>query len=235
MLNINLPLFSCTNLPVVYNTFSFGGDDYIGKLEQQLDKDDPILNIVHDIDTCYRDIVKQYFKGDIDEETYIKNIELIKFTYVNYKKTLEQLESSKNFNNDLTYCCEEILHNEEARIKIVEALGGEELCKTIPVIYPKTLSDYHYFTLKDTPEGSLMAQYEDAAGRKGVLIKVIKKDNDQLCVIWLCQRYRETCCFRAGGRLWMILGIYGTCHGVDECIKFLNQLNNCTHPVYKLA
>src|SRR5258708_38767309 len=98
MLNINLPLFSCTNLPVVYNTFSFGGDDYIGKLEQQLDKDDPILNIVHDIDTCYRDIVKQYFKGDIDEETYIKNIELIKFTYVNYKKTLEQLESSKNFN-----------------------------------------------------------------------------------------------------------------------------------------
>lgn len=123
------------------------------------------------------------------------------------------------------------VQNRQQRERIVEALGGKHFCETIPIIEIKNFDEYLYFNTNDIPKGFNMAQYEDNACRKGMLLKLKNKNTRDFEVVWIFQRYRET---SISGNLWMANGAI-TLEGSDKIISFINQIKPIPHETYELA
>lgn len=221
---IQIPLLQCTTKPLKYTTFSFGGDDELGFYQGCLPNDDPLI-------IRFLDIVKAYSKTEDptkmaqleEQHTKIRN-ETIRF--VNTSKRGDDGHTKK-----VLELCDKRFANEKLRKRIVNALGGKEFCKEIPIIEPKNFDDYPHFELEDIPEGYSMAQYEDKAGRKGCLIKLKNKETGKLCLVWIFQRYRETCLTR---HFWMMNGACNL-EGEDEIVEFLYQILPKPHPKFELV
>lgn len=217
------PLLQCTTKPLKYETFSFGGDDKLGYYHSLLKKDDTLF-------TRYLDIVRPYSKTE--DETEMKELEekhelLRRETFVTVnseKKDDVHVEKAMALSD-------KIFANAKKREQIVEALGGKEFCKTIPIIQPKTFDDYIYFTIDDIPEGHSMAQYEDKAGRKGCLIKLKNKNTGNVELVWVFQRYRETCL--KFNSVWLMNGACNL-EGVEKIVNFLHQVIPNPPPKYEL-
>ena len=127
--------------------------------------------------------------------------------------------------------------NEQQRLRIVESLGGAEVCENIPIICAPNLSDYMRFRLTDIPANHSVAQYEDRAGRKGVLMKLKNKKTGEEDIFWLNQRYRETCNmnpFNNGGGLWVADGVRNI-HEAGKIADFINQIKSGSNELYELA
>jgi len=218
-----IPLLCLTKKPIVYSTFSYGGDDSLGFYEGLLSKDDPYWDERNKIRERYADNIT---KGDLSEN------ELIEDDYdvctLNMIRKINS-ENSAEVSKQALQNYRKLLDNENNRLKIVNALGGKKFCENIPIIYPKTLSDYMGFNLKDIPEGHSFAQYEDFAGRKGFLMKLRNKQTGEFKLAWFSQRYRET---SSSGGLWMG---HGACslEGVDEIIDFIYRVKPNPHQVYE--
>jgi hypothetical protein len=221
---IQIPLLQCTTKPLKYDTFSFGGDDELGFYHKCLDKNGPLF-------LEYLEIVRAYSKTEDPN----KMRELEERHTALKERTIHHVNGA-NRKDEHTKKVMEIINkrmvNEQLRNQIIEALGGEEFCRSIPIIEPNYLDDYLDFNLEDIPEGHTMAQYEDKAGRKGCLIKLKNKETGKLDIVWIFQRYRETClaheCF------WMMNGACNL-EGVDRIVEFLSKISFKPHPKFELA
>ncbi|MBS0625247.1 MAG: hypothetical protein JSS32_04285 [Verrucomicrobia bacterium] len=159
--------------------------------------------------------------------------------------------------------------NTAARMKIVEGLGGEVAVRAIPIVgYPEVgMSPVVYWdkqgveidtgkriprpdsymkelnTLK-FPEGSAVVQLEDPHGRKAVCVRVQDRTTQEVQIVRIFQRYRETSTVVLkgpndeqwvipNGRTWVCSGngmdsaAPGT--GTEEISKELGLLMNDQH------
>lgn len=134
-----------------------------------------------------------------------------------------------------------IAENAEARMKIVEALGGQEACKKIPLVECPKLSSYlDCFNGFQFPEGYAIVQGEDQAGRKFVLMRLEDKVDKTIFVQKIFQRRRETCIVpdsrTQDGCGWVMptrMGSY--VWGADEIAPIIEEIMKGTHPTYTLA
>lgn len=233
----NCPLLSLTRKPLIYSTFEFGGDDMLGFYQGYLPKDSQLFEERVDISKRYKDA-----KNDPTTQKQIED------EYESYEVRVRDAvrdtlleENKQKFMNKLMKKFKQASHNEQQRLRIVDALGGEEFCKTIPIIQVQKLSSYPHFNVNNFPEGHSLAQYEDPAGRKGILMKLKNKETGQFEVAWFNQRYRETCIgsnkgfFETGsGDLWMGGGGCDL-EGVDKIITFISQVKPQPHKLYKFV
>jgi hypothetical protein len=218
------PLLHITTKPIVYSTPHYGGEEKLQFYMDCVPADDPFRKNLVGVEGRY---------GYSNDETKKKELEE---EYRAARKNLYQhVQALKGEDGEYQNKCEELWNmiwaNEKPREKIVEALGGRDFCKTIPVIHVPKLAEYMYFSLDDIPEGHNMAQYEDPAGRKGVLIKLKVNEKEEFDLVWIFQRYRETDC---RGGLWLILGVCEA-EGVDKIVDFLHAINPRPHPTFTLA
>src|ERR1043165_6723444 len=152
---MGVPLTTLTQKPVQYNTFHFGGDDTsLGKsglfgtiVQWDLnEKNDTFkANLVF--------IVKKSF-AFLDRLC----IGPCLFGYGGFSGKLEECE----------YYQKGLTRNGEARMQIVTALGGESVCRSVPVVSLASSDLECYLKLKDTyfQRGQWLVQGEDQAGRK---------------------------------------------------------------------
>ena len=104
--------------------------------------------------------------------------------------------------DDRTYLKKEIAekiidNNVSSRMKVVEALGGEEMCKRIPSFnfnfYPSAEMDSldDPINLPNFPQGHAIIQGEDQIGRKVVLLRLKDRENGEIVTLRVFQRYLE--------------------------------------------
>lgn len=252
-----IPLLSLTRKPIVYRTFSYGGDDFLGFYEDFIPDDDILCEEKFKIRQKYADVINSKEEFDPSDLHKIATIEteyelckekiIMKCTkkYEEYAKfilsdNIPEIYSpyfDKKYHNYTEKNLKinlEIKNNEFQRLKLVETLGGEEFCKTIPIIYPKKMCEYMFFNVSDIPEGNSFTQYEDLAGRKGLLVKLKNKNTGKICVAWFHQRRRETCVMDVGGGLWMGNGACGSLEGIDKIIKFLVSVKS-DHKIFEIS
>lgn len=218
------PLTSTTRKPLLYDRFYFGGDDILGYDEGLLTKDDPLFDVRTDIKKRY---VEAMEKNDLQT---MKDLE---DEYEQYQKDVVEKvrDHPERKSDDIIKLCHKSFKNKQQRERLVKALGGKEFCETIPIIYPEKQMEYMGFSLKDLPENSSFAQYEDKAGRKGVLIKVKNKQTGKDDLLCCFERYRET---TIGGYFWMTQGCVSL-EGIDDIVEFIYQIKPTPHAKYELA
>lgn len=175
-----MSLLQLTHLPLVYNTFSFGGDDVLGAIEKVLENDDyyetPMAK-------CIIEIRKKYQNNDYESLNdlcgfydMLHRNQCIMFEKNHFEKSSSYFAMKKHVNN-----------NGIKRMQIVDALGGVEKVKDIKelTITEEMLTDYLIMTPKELGDEKIM-QFEDPAGRKGFCLLYDDK------VFTIHQRYRET-------------------------------------------
>jgi hypothetical protein len=193
------PLLSLTRRLPIYNASRYGGHDILEFYRQHLSEGNPVWRF-SDINRRYNEVDNKYQKTGEG----LEDVKKIEDEFEAFEKELkkevnpEKLDGNAHFRymKELGERKLQQERNTNARLAIVQALGGEEFCRTIPVIYwrdfKKDLREYPNFKVTDIPSGHSMAQYEDVAGRKGVLMKVRNTKTDEFSVFWFFQRYRET-------------------------------------------
>jgi hypothetical protein len=216
------PLTSCTRKPILYSTFSFGGNDLLGYHESFLDEDDELFN--HRVK-----LQNDYIKAMKDKDLIM--MKKIEDDYELYQENVIDKINDKRDTDKVISLIRKKCNNTRQRERIVETLGGKDFCESIPIITVKYFDDYLNFDINELPEESNIAQYEDDSGRKGLLLKFKNKTTDEFEIAWFFQRYRET---SSSGDLWMANGAVSL-EGVDAIIKFLNQLKPIPHKTYELA
>lgn len=226
----NFPLLSLTRKPLIYNTFNYGGNDLLGHYESFIDDTDPCFKESMDIRTRYHKV------NNGDNLRIQRIIEEEYKDYISKVQNRAQKAERGNLSSQKLKLAESVLRNERQRLKLIEALGGHEFCKTIPVIYPQIICEYMNFHISDIPNGEVIVQYEDMSGRKGVIMKLKHKVTGKHELICMFQRYRETCysSFNDGGGLWLSNGIYNMSN-IDDIVGFLREIKMKTHPVYELS
>lgn len=87
-----------------------------------------------------------------------------------------------------------LAQNAQARMKIIEALGGEKACKRIPIVECPEESDYFdcFIDYSHFPKGHAIVQGEDQAGRKFVLLRLEDKTDKTIFIHRIFQRRVET-------------------------------------------
>lgn len=216
------PLTSCTRKPIIYSTFSFGGNDLLGYHESFLDKDDELFD--HRMK-----LQNDYIKAIKDKDSDMMN--KIEDDYILYQENVLNKINNERDTDKVIKLMRNQSKNQQQRERIVDALGGKNFCETIPIISVKSFDDYLHFDINEIPEGSNMTQFEDNAGRKGVLLKLKNKTNNKFEIVWFFQRYRETA---YSGELWMGNGAVNL-EGVDAIVNFLNRIKPIPHKTYELA
>ena len=216
------PLTSFTKKPILYSTFHFGGNELLGYHESFLDKDDDLFEYRTKLQNDYSEAMKN------KEIIMMKKIE---DEYALYQETVINKISDKRDTSEVMKLIQDESKNIKQRERIVDALGGKEFCETIPIICLKNIREYQHFDTNDIPEGFNLAQYEDDAGRKGVLLKLKNKETCEFEICWFFQRYRET---SSSGGLWMANGAVNL-EGVDAIVKFLYQIKPVPHKTYELV
>lgn len=218
------PLTSMTRKPILYNTFSFGGDDLLGYNEKLLAENDPLFEAKKSIRQRYVEAVEN---NDLQRQRDLED------EYERYQRnvTRQVREYPNRKDDEIIRLVRQQIKNKDQREQLVKALGGKAFCETIPVIYPTKLDDYMYFKLSDLPAGSSFAQYEDEAGRKGLLIRLSNKNTGQDELGHCFERYRET---TLGLYCWLTNENIGL-EGIDNIVEFLYQINPRPHAQFELA
>lgn len=281
-----IPLLSLTSTPILYSTFSFGGDDVLGFCENVLPEDHELIQqlanirskyydnrdnpIFEEYETCRTNIINatkakistpdttqvkaqlQKLKDIFNDEEKHKSLKEKIITYaqnmIDNNTDLNRLLFSQSVNelqeigqnigtitrsimtpsitsnsSRLDNLEAGIKTNEAKRLQLVEALGGKEFCKNIPVITVEHIYDYMHFNMNEIPEDQTIVQYEDKAGRKGIIFKVRNKTSNNISIMWIGQRYRETCIspYNEGGGLWTMHG--NEVMGINKIIAFLED------------
>lgn len=132
--------------------------------------------------------------------------------------------------------------NADARQKIVEALGGDEACRSIPIVEcPKLFPYLDCFRAYDHfPKGHAIVQGEDQAGRKFVLLRLIDKKTDEVFIERIFQRRRETCIAPSNrgqdGSAWVneTNDFRPAVWGADKIADSIKEILANTHPKYRL-
>lgn len=224
---MSYPLLTQPNGPFICPIDNFGGDDKLTYYEGLLLPNDSYFE--------ERDYIREKYgeymdRGNLADATLVGDeYELLKINMIlrinNENNSITHLERVWDYIDKLNY-------NKLNRIKIINALGGREYCKSIPVIFPSILMEHMQFKIDDIPLGHSLAQYEDFAGRKGILMKLKNKETLEAELIWFCQRYRETSINRSGG-LWVS---YGACklEGIDQIIDFIYRVHPNPHDKYDI-
>jgi hypothetical protein len=226
------PLLNLTRKPRIYSDFEYGGDNLIGVCQEHLPDDSPFIDKLRKIKANYIEAVNIHNIDDV--------LENIENEYALYRDELISSTTSIVDTEQFNKKSDMVIYNEQQRLKIVEALGGKEYCKSIPIINYKRVTSYPGFNLDDIPEGNFLAQYEDPTGRKGVLMKLYDKKNNEYRIQWFNQRYRETELKESSegmlygsqsGGLWMGDG-FRALEGVDDIVTFINKVSVSTldHP-----
>jgi hypothetical protein len=224
------PLLTPTRKPRIYDGFEYGGDNLIGFYQEVISPTSPLFSKLEDIKRRYQEAMSA------DAELVV--FQGIENEYISYKNEL--FEEFKRGSPDRCdsdnhqHLLEVVAKNERKRLKIVEALGGVAFCETIPVIYPKAMGSYHYFNLKVIPEGHSYAQFEDFAGRKGIIIKVLNKKTNEIEVLWFNQRRRETELGIHPG-LWLGTVEGRLVEGASKISKVIESIRNGTHENFKMT
>ena len=80
------------------------------------------------------------------------------------------------------------------RAKIIYALGGDAVCRTIPVVQlnPEGFQEFLKLSEQNFPQGHSIVQGEDPAGRKFVSMRLCDLTLTNLFIVTAHQRYRET-------------------------------------------
>ena len=194
-----MSLLQLTQLPLAYNTFSFGGDDVLGAIENALEKDGyydtPMAK-------CINETRKKYQNNDYESLNDLRS-----FYNMLHRNQCEMLEKN-HFEKSSSYFSMKkyVAENGIKRMQIVNALGGIEKVKDIKelTITEEMLTDYLIMTPKEMGEEKIM-QFEDPAGRKGFCML---HDNK---VFTIHQRYRET---SYNGIKWV-----GSCYPQDYALS----------------
>jgi len=166
------PLLETKSLPLIYNTFSFGGDDVLGKIENKFGEEYFNTSMAKSI----LEIRKIYQEKNYESLSDLRNFYNI--LRDNQCKMFEEKFPDENLYS--TTCSSDV-----NRLKMVEALGGADKVKDIKVISIKKITDYLKISF-DEMDGEKVVQFEDPAGRKGFAMIY-----DQV-VVTFHQRYRET-------------------------------------------
>lgn len=231
-----IPLLTSTKKPIIYSTSSFGGDDCLGYYEMLLSDNDPYFDERNQIRRNYYNAIKN---NNQSEATMIEDeYDIFKFGMM---ERVDKENQNEKHNEKVFKFNYQTTENENNRLNIVAALGGEDFCKTIPVINPKEISDYISFTIFDIPTDSSFAQYEDAAGRKGLLMKLENKKTGGLELIHCFQRYRETCIgsdFEPDGGMWLVCKGFSNnklMENINEIVDFIHQIKSNLHELYQLS
>ena len=135
-----------------------------------------------------------------------------------------------------------IAENEQARLMIIEALGGVEACKKIPIVECPRLSSYLdcFSQYEAFPIGHAIVQGEDQAGRKFVLIRLQDKNDKTIVVQRIFQRRRETCMIPThrdqDGACWISKRWgKGDIWGADDNAQMIKEILSGTSDYYTLA
>jgi hypothetical protein len=149
--------------------------------------------------------------------------------------------------------------NQAARMKIVQALGGNEAVQKIAeiaypiLVQPEYLADIRSGKLEGRmsapatgymnelegiafPNDVSIVQTEDPAGRKALVLKIVRRDSPENLVIeTIFQRRRETCIFDRDrdGICWISKKLAPD-QAVDSISTNLDQLMRGVHPEYIL-
>jgi len=225
------PLLTPTRKPRIYDGFEFGGDNLIGFYQEVISPTSPLFSKLEDIKTRYQEAISA------DAELVV--FQKIEDEYISYKNELfeefKYRRPDRCDSDNHEHLLKVVAKNERKRLKIVEALGGASFCETIPVIYPKTVGgSYPYFNLKAIPEGHSYAQFEDIAGRKGIIIKVLNKKTNEIEVLWFNQRRRETELGIHPG-LWLGNVENRLVEGASKISKVIESIKNGTHQNFELV
>jgi hypothetical protein len=234
--DLDIPLLNCTQLPVLYSRFYFGGDDLLGICEKFLNNNyyrrlKILLTLEKDLLTELSNI--KNLCSDITNKEIIKQYQLCRHSIITEAEKI--IINSRENKETLSRFKTGLQSNENARLKIVEALGGIAFCKTIPIIYPDKLHEYMNFKISDITEDHSIFQYEDKSGRKGVLVKIRNKIDNTISLMHISQRYRETCVDMIfyDGKSWMSSGVLDT-DDINKICQFLTNPPDMYEIMYKL-
>jgi hypothetical protein len=131
--------------------------------------------------------------------------------------------------------------NEEQRLKIVNALGGTEFCRKIPVINLRGMDTYLNLDENELNNGRFIVQFEDKAGRKGICMKLKRKDDGNVLLFVSHQKYREVCLGTINanncncGGFWV--GRLGddVIEGVDKLVMIIRDVMKGGHDLYEIV
>lgn len=209
-------LTHCTRKPVIYDEILYGGDNKLLYL----------LNLIgeNSFISSHEELKNKYLFAVKMDNIAIRQILETEYE-IFYQTVLSKVDS--NVVKEITAKEQQ---NKRDRERLIYVLGGINFCDNIPVIYPKILGTYPNFTLNDMPIGHSLAQYEDNAGRKGLLIKLHDKISNEFKLVWCFERYRET--HICEGPRWFMSGAVKL-EGINNIIKFLYQIR--PHEQYELA
>jgi hypothetical protein len=229
---MSAPLTSLTQKPVEYNTFSFGGDDTsLGK-------------------TGFFNSIAEWDRNSSGDACKANFIFLVKKTFqfldaigigtcvFGYGGFGGQLDNAMYNQTGLD-------RNRAAREKIVNALGGQDVCQRIPVVNldQRDFEDYMKLGNEYFRGGQWVAQGEDPAGRKFALLRIADRAG-RVFTATVHQRYRETCILRAsgGGSLWTVnIAANGQLDGrfgevnTDRAADFIQRVRTNRHEEFTVA
>lgn len=234
-----------TRKPCIYRTFEFGGDDWLAYLSKFVPSNDIFWF------SSLRSIRSRFIEADkIDNRLVCGQIETeYHELLVNLERTIMAGSESRPLNDQLladwkikvetdhnqvsAELKSRLEFNKQNRMRIVEAWGIHRISQ-VSQIWPSNLSAYMKFTIADLPPNQTMAQYEDRAGRKGLIFKVRSKIDQTEILASVSQRYRETCLVFNGGDIWITQIGDHFIIGTDESVKFIEQLVNGINDAYQL-
>ena len=212
---------------------SFGIDDKRSQLADALVENDEIVDICGkyfpkypELTKNFQELRKKYASEENEEERKLLAAECSEYSEKIIGRAQKVFDHYDNLHKVWDQLLQSIECNTSIRQQIVKALGGVEFCKTIPVISidEATFEEYMRFNLSHIPEGHSIVQFEDPAGRKGVIFKIMHKQTGELSLMWINQRYRETSMssINPGGGFWMAHGKVRL-DEISQIVKFLND------------
>jgi 3',5'-cyclic AMP phosphodiesterase CpdA len=221
-------LTTLTQKPIQYDTFHFGGDDTnVGK--------SGLFGTIVQWDLNEKsDTFKSNFVFFVKKAFAFLDSIGIGTCFYGIGGFNGKLEKYKYYQTGLT-------RNAEARMKIVTALGGETVCRAIPVVQLNQADLTDYLKLQDNHfrSGQWVIQGEDSAGRKFVAMRTSDR-NGQVHIFTIHQRYRETCIHpdRDDGSSWttnidddsVVVQV-----STERTLEFIEKIRNSRHERFSIA
>ena len=227
---MGVPLTSLTDKPVQFNTFSYGGDD------TQLGYSGPFGTITQWDLNSKEDCFKSHFIFFVKQAfVFLDKIGVGQFLY-GISGFEGKLKKCERYQTGLE-------RNRQAREKIVNALGGAEVCRRIPSITMNAAQFPDYLRLDDDSfqGGQWVVQGEDPAGRKFIVMRLNDRQGN-LCIATAHQRYRETSINGSGiyqdGSNWTLnfdLDGLPVCIDTDRIAEFIEKVRTLRHEQFSIA
>jgi hypothetical protein len=229
---MGVALTTLTQVPVPTNTFTYGGDStqkgrtgFFGKFVQC------------DIDA----------KNDCFKANFIFIVKKL-FSFLDWIGVGTCFFGITGFQGKINECERYqtgLDRNRQAREKIVNALGGSQVCERIPSVSLAAgdLTDYLKLGEEYFQGGQWVVQGEDQAGRKFAAMRIVDGQGN-VNVATAHQRYRETHIdgtgVRGDGSLWTVnfkfdLRDFQVQIETDAVATFIEQVRTGRHPQFSIA